>query len=383
MSFEQASVTVVADYVRRLQLSGFTFTDYADILERERINGKVFLALTLDGFNSIGIIDYPRRKLFHQHIELLRSQHNSPGSTTSNSLHNNTTIRFKLEPTQPTNTISVTPKLELQQTIRDITPCSMTKIPNGPSTQNMKHQEFNEAIGRLLSTNTLNLNLPPFPILPSMSTSFEPMGGTMKRPFTSMSSDASGSTVSLHSLHNAKRPKLNDSFHSGFKCIDSKFTVTPQAETDIDTKRGRFKVTTTSTKKKKGTTRYTYRRWTEEENVMMRELCGNQEQSRIDWTMIQREKMPYRTICGIRQHWENMQKRDRAQHGQVSVTQSRSDSTDAMESRKALYESDNSSDEDEDSHEETHSEDDDDAQGEHGQTEHVTEERVKMPKLTE
>ena len=116
---------------------------------------------------------------------------------------------------------------------------------------------------------------------------------------------------------------------------------------------------------------------------MMRELCGNQEQSRIDWTMIQREKMPYRTICGIRQHWENMQKRDRAQHGQVSVTQSRSDSTDAMESRKALYESDNSSDEDEDSHEETHSEDDDDAQGEHGQTEHVTGERVKMPKLTE
>lgn len=371
MSFQQASVTEVAAYVRRLQLDGFTFTDYADILESERINGKVFLALTLDGFNSIGIIDYPRRKLFHQHIELLRSQHT--GNSAVNMAPKNLTIRFKVEPVHP---IRPSQPTESSTSLSTCTPgrsmasspaqppqsivgntggatdsYSMSTLPltektqnipmnqkqngqNGQNGQNIKHQDFNEAIKRLLSSNTLNLNLPPFPMLPSMSTPFQSVGA-VKRPFaTDPGSDQ------LHISKRRKFNELNQAQNHSVNTIDTKMTVNNSLTESTDTKRGRFKVTK-SGNKKKGKARHTYRRWTDEENILMRELCGNKEQSRIDWMSIQKEKMPYRTVCGIRQHWENMQRRDKLR--KMNVPRDTRLSLDVDESRRSLYESDESS----------------------------------------
>ena len=69
----QSSVDDIVSYVGSLEIKGCSFKDYATILKQERVNGKVFLELTLDGFNSIGITDYPRRKHFYDHIQQLKS----------------------------------------------------------------------------------------------------------------------------------------------------------------------------------------------------------------------------------------------------------------------------------------------------------------------
>merc|ERR1739838_447182 len=105
----------------------------------------------------------------------------------------------------------------------------------------------------------------------------------------------------------------------------------------------------------------------------MRECCGNKEQSRIDWASIQKEKMPYRTVCGIRQHWENMQRRDKLQ--QRKVAREVGHSYDVDQSRRSLYESDENSESEEGDG--THYSD---SEGDRG----TEDERLReMPELTE
>lgn len=94
LQLHQSSVEDVVQYVRSLNLNGYAFADYAELLQRERVNGKVFLQLTLDGFNSIGIVDYPRRKYFYNHIQTLNNQFQTKNFTQSIKSENTNVSHF-------------------------------------------------------------------------------------------------------------------------------------------------------------------------------------------------------------------------------------------------------------------------------------------------
>ena len=262
-SLNQASVADTIKYVRNLKLNGFTFNDYADILEKERINGKVFLALTLDGFNSIGIIDYPRRKLFYNHIKLLNSQNNIQ-------LHVNNqieTIAMNINKSQnPSKKEMLNHKLEF------------------PQLQHIQYQipTIQTTLPLLFDLN----NLPNNAIMKDIN-------NNKKRQFLSINQNLDNQKqISEPSLK--KRKIVNQSTKQNDDCIIDKHNVKNK-------------------NKNKNKTRYTYRRWTDqEENSMRKLIIDNNTESRIDWVGIQKNSMPYRTICGIKQHWDLMQRRDRA-----------------------------------------------------------------------
>jgi len=74
----------------------------------------------------------------------------------------------------------------------------------------------------------------------------------------------------------------------------------------------------------------------------MRMVCADKAPSKIDWKWLHSEKMPYRTLCGIRQHWENLKRHDKVK-AERELKKTR-----FIVSRKSLYESDDSSEENED-----------------------------------
>lgn len=170
---KKATVEQIASYIRSIKIQGYSFTDYADIIERERIDGKAFLSLTLDSFNCIGIIDYPRRKLFHNHILRLQSQsalsskmgnHVIQSHTNTNSITNNSA----------NNDNKIINNINNNSNINFSTCNSKTSTNNNHIRDNAKHENqklkclsvhpYPHLIGRAGVGNEMKLKMLPIPI---------------------------------------------------------------------------------------------------------------------------------------------------------------------------------------------------------------------------